>query len=119
MPQKHLEYYPEIVVTEKIKVPTRTLDAFFDDEKISLDEYNFLNMDIQGAELLTLKGSVKSLKHFDYIYTELNTDYLFEGCCLASEMDEFLDRHGFKRVATRMTDDNWGDALYVRKTLIN
>lgn len=39
---------------------------------------------------------------------------LLVNCCLTSEMDEFLARHGFKRSATRMTEDNWGDALYVR-----
>lgn len=114
-PKKHLEYYPHVPVTEKVDVVTKTLDTFIREENIRMENYNFLNMDIQGAELLTLKGSKENLKYFDYIYTELNTDYLFEGCCLADEMDEFLHHHGFQRVATRMTSDNWGDALYTRK----
>lgn len=113
-PKKHLEYYPHVPVTEKIDVVTKKLDTFFAEENIDMSQFNFLNMDIQGAELMTLKGCEMNLVHFDYIYTELNTDYLFEGCCLADEVDEFLMKRGFTRVATRMTGDNWGDALYVR-----
>jgi FkbM family methyltransferase len=114
-PKKHLEFYPSITVTEKISVTTRKMDSFFKAEEIPLDEFNFLNMDIQGAELMVLKGMTESLKHFEYVYTEVNDDYLFEGCCLTPELDEFLGRQGFQRVVKRMTSDKWGDALYVRE----
>ncbi len=114
-PKRHLEFYPSITVTEKISVPTKTLDSFFDEENLSREDFNFLNMDIQGAELLVLKGASRTLPHIDYVYTEVNDDYLFEGCCLKEELDDFLGRQGFKRVATRMTTDKWGDALYVRE----
>lgn len=113
-PKKHLEFYPSITVTEKIKVPTKTLDTFINEEKVPMRNYNFLNMDIQGAELLCLKGGIKNLKHFDYIYTEVNDDELFEGCCQTSDLDNFLGDFGFKRLVRRMTSDKWGDALYVR-----
>lgn len=117
-PKKHLECYPSITVTNKISVPTRSLDSFFREEGVPLEDYNFLNMDIQGAELLVLKGARNSLDHFDYVYTEVNDDYLFEGCCLTPEVDAFLGERGFRRVAKRMTSDAWGDALYVRETLL-
>ncbi len=114
-PKKHLEFYPHVPVTQTIRVPTRTMDSFFEEEGLNAHDFNFLNMDIQGAELLALRGFEKFLGHFDYVYTELNDDYLFTDCALTSEMDDFLSRHGFTRVATRMTNDKWGDALYVRR----
>lgn len=112
-PKRHLELYPENVVTEKISVLTRTLDRFFREENVDLRRFNFLNMDIQGAELLALKGAKEHLKFFDYIYLEVNDDYLFDGCCLTPELDDFLGGHGFRRSVTRMRQDGWGDALYV------
>lgn len=113
-PKKHLEFYPHITVTERIRVPTRTMDRFFEEEQLDASDYDFLNMDIQGAELLALRGFESNLKHFNYVYTEVNDDELFEGCCRTEDMDKFLGRHGFERVAKRMTSDKWGDALYRR-----
>ena len=117
-PKKHLECYPSITVTNKISVPTRSLDRFFREEELPLEDFNFLNMDIQGAELLVLKGAEEALRHFDYVYTEVNDDFLFEGCALTGELDQFLGERGFRRVAKRMTSDAWGDALYVRESLL-
>lgn len=113
-PKKHLELYPWNTVTEKVKVPTKTLSRFFNEEEVPLHEFNFLNMDIQGAELMALRGAQDKLKHFDYIYLEVNDDELFEGCGRRREIDEFLDSYGFRRSATKMRDDGWGDALYER-----
>jgi hypothetical protein len=30
-------------------------------------------------------------------------------------MDTFLDQKGFKRVKTVMTNEGWGDALWIKK----
>lgn len=114
-PKKHLELYGWNVVTEKVSVPTRTLDSFIKAEDIRIENFNFLNMDIQGAELLALRGAKDNLRHFDYIYLEINDDYLFEGCALTQEIDEFLKQYGFSRTVTRMMEnDGWGDAFYVK-----
>ncbi len=37
--------------------------------------FNFLNLDIQGAELKALKSMGDYLNNVDYIYTEVNSDY--------------------------------------------
>jgi FkbM family methyltransferase len=114
-PKRHLELYAWNVVTRKVKVPTRTLDAFFRSEGLRAEEYNFLNMDIQGAELLALRGAREHLRHFDYVYLEVNDDELFENCGRTADIDAFLAPHGFRRTVTRMRDDGWGDAFYARQ----
>jgi len=48
------------------------------------------------------------------IYTEVNTADVYKGCGQLQDLDSFLGDHGLKRVMTRMTDQNWGDAIYIR-----
>jgi len=107
-PKMHLIEHPHISFNSKITVEQNLLDNY--DTK----DYNFLNLDVQGYELEVLKGSEKTLKHVDYIYTEVNTKHLYENCVLLNELDEWLNSKGFKRVAVSMTQFNWGDALYVK-----
>ena len=54
-------------------------------------EYNFLNFDIQGAELKALKGMEEYLNKVDYLYTEVNSNYVYVGCALITELDEYLN----------------------------
>jgi hypothetical protein len=85
------------------------------EEKINMGNVNFLNLDIQGVELKALKGMEEYLNTVDYIYTEVNTDYVYVDCCLMSELDEYLGGFGFKRVETSMCGNTgWGDAFYIK-----
>lgn len=78
---------------------------------------NFINLDIQGAELLALKGLGPCLEMFDYIYTEINVERLYEDCALLEEIDEFLT--DYERVETDIIESfGWGDAFYVKKGLL-
>jgi hypothetical protein len=78
--------------------------------------FNFINLDIQGAELKALKGMEEYLHQIDYIYTEVNSDYVYEGCALIGEIDEYLQKFGLIRVETKWCGDyKWGDALYIRQ----
>jgi FkbM family methyltransferase len=107
--KKHKVYYPKIKEEKEITVDVRRLDCF-------TLEANFLNLDIQGAELRALKGATQTLKGIDYIYTEVNTEPLYEDCCLMSEIDTYLQ--DFKRVETKLIKKGWGDALYIKKKLL-
>jgi FkbM family methyltransferase len=79
------------------------------------NEYNFVNLDIQGAELKALKGMEEYLSSIDYIYTEVNSDYVYKNCVLVSELDNYLSTFGFKRVETKWCGDfRWGDAFYIK-----
>ena len=78
--------------------------------------YNFLNFDIQGAELKALKGMEEYLNKVDYLYTEVNSDYVYKKCALVTELDEYLKNFGLERVETKWCEDfKWGDAFYIRK----
>ncbi len=103
----HLKHHPKIHHEKTVIVQTNTIDS------LNITGANFMNLDIQGAELLALKGAAQTLKHINYIYTEVNEAEMYENCCFISDLDKFLK--DFKRVETYITRYPWGDALYIRK----
>lgn len=79
--------------------------------------FNFLNLDLQGAELMALRGLGERLSDVDYIYTEVNKKDVYQGCAKVEELDRFLTE--FTRVETLWCEDGgvdhgWGDAFYIR-----
>lgn len=109
----HSQEYPGIVYVDQIKHTSITIDTFFERNNIDPSKYNFWNFDIQGAELMALKGATQSIKHAKAIYLEVNEKELYKHCGLITEIDEFLSKYNFKRVLTEMTRHGWGDALYI------
>jgi FkbM family methyltransferase len=112
---KHKIHHPSIYVVEEMDVNTKRMDTLIQENNILFSDYDFLNIDIQGAELLALKGFGELLSDIKYIYTEINTNSLYKDCALVSEIDEYLEGFGFERVETSMTEFEWGDALYIKK----
>ena len=110
----HLTSHPQICVEKEYKVITKKLDTFLKEKSLDAKKYNFWNLDIQGAELMALKGAPESIKYADAIYMEVNENEVYKGCGLVEEVDCFLYSQGFKRVWTDMLTYKWGDALYAR-----
>jgi FkbM family methyltransferase len=109
---KHKETYPDVKFIDKINVQTIRLDTLLESNNLKPD---FLNLDIQGAELIALKSLGERIADFKWIYTEVNYESLYENCALISEIDDYLKRNSFKRVFTvRRAGAGWGDALYIR-----
>lgn len=107
----HTSFSPDTVFVDRIKLRTSTIDSLVADHGIKA---NFLNMDLQGAELHALKGATEFLGGVDYILTEVNMDEVYVGCAQVEELDEFLE--DFLRVETYwVPGQGWGDALYLRK----
>jgi len=109
----HAQEHPTVVYVDEIKMKSTTIDTFFERNGLDASKCNFWNFDIQGAELVALKGSLKSMKYAQAIYLEVNTKELYIGCPLIEEIDTFLAEYGYKRVLTNITYHSWGDALYV------
>lgn len=116
---KHSEHYPQITVQQTLKLKTKRFDTFVRENSLNLRPFNFLNMDVQGAELKVLKGvGDELLKNFDYVYSEVNTAELYQGCVLLDELESYLEERGFVMREINMTPYEWGDALLVRKQII-
>lgn len=108
----HLNYHPQVHYVDSFECETKLLNDILPKYNIN---YNFLNFDIQGAELKALKGMKKYLTNVDYLYTEINSDEVYKGCALVTELDEYLKQFGLERVETSWTNFKWGDAFYMKK----
>jgi GR25 family glycosyltransferase involved in LPS biosynthesis len=114
--QDRKRLFPWVVETGRVSMKTSTVDTLFYDI-VKNEGINMLTMDIQGAELLALKGADKCLHHFDVIYTNVNIIHMNKDCALMEEMDSFLEQYGFYRAETLILDGAWGDAIYLKKSL--
>jgi FkbM family methyltransferase len=112
--EHHKVAHPEVHYLSQKKMFTTTLNKLLKDYDLS--EINMLNADIQGAELLMLKGATEFLDKFEALYLEVNQKELYKGCGLIEDIDEFLKGYYFERVCTEWCGNfGWGDALYVKK----
>jgi FkbM family methyltransferase len=110
----HKDVYPDIEVIEKVEVKTNRLDSILSSE----DSFEFVVLDIQGAEARAIKGLGDRINQVNWIYTEVSKRELYKGSTLFEELEEQLTTLGFKRVFTAWDRKaGWGDALYARKSI--
>lgn len=106
-----------------VAVTTTTLDDFCTLQEI--EEIDILKMDIQGTELMALKGAAEKLRRasVSLIYTEVLFAPLYDGQAQFYEVGEFFSRYGYvlyglynMRHTTRGRLA-WGDAVFVSPRL--
>lgn len=114
--ETHKTAHPEVHYIESETRYTETLADII--MTYTIPSYvNFLNLDIQGAELMALKGLGDFINQFDYIYSEVNVKRLYTNCALMSEIDAFLSQ--YEKVECHIEKKfGWGDAFYVKKSLL-
>lgn len=103
---------------KSISVPGARLDALILGSDRDVAHYNFLNIDVEGAELEVLKGSEELLKQIDFILLEVSTVKRFsDKDALFDELQDWLWDRGFRveLVDGGLTERKWGDALFVRQ----
>ena len=120
---------PELVNLDfSYQIETNTLDDFCEMEEIN--EINFLQIDVQGADLDVLKGSSRILDSILAIQIEVEFSHLYIDQPLFADVDTFLRNQGFTlfdistsyrlranspiRSTVRAGQLLWGDAFYFR-----
>lgn len=80
-------------------------------------DYNLLFIDVQGAEDRVLRGATETLKHMDYVVTEVGFLPMYTDCVLWPELDKQLNELGFELLDMQPLDNygGHGDAVYIRK----
>jgi FkbM family methyltransferase len=113
----HKTAHPEVHYTHTLKVKMERIDkSQFTTVPRYWEGLDFLNMDIQGAELKALRGMGDLLHQFKWAYLEVNKAELYKGCALVEDIDMYLLGFGFRRVETFWVGNTgWGDALYIKK----
>jgi FkbM family methyltransferase len=111
----HETDHPHIKMESSIILESKTISTLFSENNLNFDDYDFVNLDLQGYELPVIKGFGQNLSKMKYIYVEVNTGEVYINCSKLDEVDDYLGKYGFERVEISMTDANWGDALYIKK----
>lgn len=110
----HKQHHPNVKYIGKQTIELMRMDDFLIWGCYNIEEFNFLNIDVQGVELNVLKSFGELIRELDYIYLEVNAEEVYKGCALLPDIDAYLKHYGFLRLATKMTKANWGDAFYKR-----
>ncbi len=93
----HTELWPDVGFVAATEIDSVTLADVIDEHKIDLDVYDTLVVDVQGAELLVLKGAGDYLKRFRWVMAEAADFESYEGGCQLRDLEAFLTKNGFAR----------------------
>lgn len=115
----HAQVHPEVHYVSFMSMRTTRIDTLLARNKLNIEDYSFVNIDIQGAELLCLKGFGELLNKVDHLYIEVNDNELYTGAALFPEVRDYLSTFGFTMREKVMSGNHgWGDC-YFSKTINN
>jgi hypothetical protein len=112
---------PNVLAKVIRQMRTVTLDALLLRDGRAEHTYNFLSLDVQGAELAVLRGFMTCIMQVDMILVQMNIPGEHKmGGAMLPELDTYLEATGFVCV------EIWGsktlvdcvNALYMRKTAV-
>lgn len=111
---EHKSIYPDIDIESTYQVLTTRLDEVLSPSDI----FDFLVLDIQGAEYEAIEGLGSRIKDVKWVYTEVSKNKLYKDAYLFKDIERLMQSLGFKRVFIAWDRRaGWGDALYVRKSI--
>ena len=112
-PKQHLTDHPQVLFKKTIKVESKTLDSWAEENGVS--KIDFLWLDMQGFEMQMLMAAPNILKTVSGICTEVNLHESYEGTKLYPEYKEWLLSQGFK-VKLEAIPHGWplGNVFFVR-----
>lgn len=92
-PDKVKDIFKWLKFNEKVSVPTTTIKEICINEGLS--DIDIIHLDVQGAELLVLKGAGKWLNKVRIIWLEAENVTLYKDQPLKKDLHEFLESQGF------------------------
>lgn len=110
----HTEIFPEISFRESVTLETKRLDEI----QITIDSGSLLIMDLQGAELKALKGALRILPKFNYLYIEVAELELYKGAPQIKEIVDFL-YSDFQLADWQISEKyGYGNLFFIRRDIM-
>jgi len=110
-PKEHTKLINFISFENRIKVKSTKLKYFFSEE--SIINIDIMQLDVQGAELLVLKGAEEKINNIKVIWLEVSKVEFYEGQPLEKEVSKFMKKNGFMLIKNSLNGIQ-GDKLYVK-----
>ena len=97
-----------------LKLKSCTLDDLILENNIDIKKYNHWVIDVQGAELEVLKGSIESIKLCNSITVEVSTENFYVESKF-NEVKELLNKFNFK--IKKDPKRNHEDVVFIRNEI--
>ena len=116
-PLKHLQYYPSVHFENGVEMTGHRVDTLAKLSKQSCDalpdHYDLFFLDVQGAELEVMKGSIHQLQQGKYIYAEICDGDGYKGDVRFMDLLIFLRAFGYKPIASEAHNSSgYGNCLW-------
>lgn len=108
----HAQSHPTVTFVDKINLTTIRIDTLLGAKNINVRDYDFLNLDLQSAELLALESMGDMIRLFKWIYVEVNRGNVYKNCPQFEEICDYVADFGFELKEVKWTGANWGDAFF-------
>ena len=103
----------KLKMRDKIILKMSKLDSFVKENNINISEYNYWVVDLQGAELLALKGAENSLKFCEALIVEVSKVDIYDSGVLWLELKNWLIQRNFYPVSE--PSEEHSDILFKKK----
>jgi len=110
-PDLHLSIHPWVRFDVQIEVQARRLDEVC--EEIGVTGIDFIHLDVQGAELLVLRGAGRFLPAVRAVWMEVEAVPLYVNQPLVPEVEAFMHDRGFTKWRDTVGAVS-GDQLWLR-----
>lgn len=112
-PKEHLKEHPWCEF-KKNRVDMTTLDLLIE-EPFMLGPWEFIHIDVQGAELKVFKGGENALKCAIAVWCEVANVELYSGQPMKSDLEKFMIERGFYVKKDTCNSKKYGDCLFVKE----
>lgn len=109
------KYTVEQYVQDEIITCCHRLDSVMD--KRGIPNVDIIWMDLQGAELLALKGLGNHLQNVKYIHTEVSYKEMYSGQVMFNELNDFVLSNNFL-VLNNLTSQGWQEDIMYKKNVV-
>jgi FkbM family methyltransferase len=96
----HREIFSRVDFSASITLSSITLDTLVDAPDVKRSSYDALILDVQGAELLVLRGATRTLQQMQYVKIEAANFESYRGGTNADELDGFMRSRGFRMISS-------------------
>lgn len=110
-------YTIEKYIQDETTIPCYRLDTIM--KQYNIPKVDIIWMDLQGAELLALKGLGNYIETVEYIHTEVTYKEMYSGQVMFKELNDYIVSKDFSIVNT-LTFQGWQeDAIYKKSNTRN
>lgn len=118
----HTRAWPEVTYVGRRRLVAHRLDRLIEEHEVSLEKYQALVLDVQGAELRVLEGATAILPVFSWIQMPVPDFDAYRGAPTLSEIASFLRQHGFEEADRFQTNHfpgvgNTSEFLFCRRAI--